>query len=243
MQVLELVKFRERMSCDRKHASAAFIVANGRSEHHFLQMGDVLDNYGGQLKCFRCKDVCQVGGEEGGCDIFVCGPPCSPYSLQRRDRWTRGCLCVCERVWLNPLKASVVLGWARSQNRTPRELPAAVCLPNLACYCSKLHCQCLCVPRWSSHPDAKGLLLTISLLKQMRPRACVIENVMGMEGITGETSISPLQYLIDECTAAGYICRTLYCDLNLFHCATRRRQVGDQTRARQCANIIIVRLV
>ena len=92
-KVLKKLLFHEAFSVDVKVASTNFLCANGWGRCHFKRVEDVVEAYtkpDSTLYCAKHKRQCRVGFAPGTCDLLIVGFPCSPYSIQRRDRWSKG---------------------------------------------------------------------------------------------------------------------------------------------------------
>ena len=92
-QVLKKLKFCEKFSVDVKPASAQFLAVNGWGECHFRTVAEVVKAYSdpeATLYCSKHKGPCRVGFASSTRDLLIVGFPCSPYSVQRRERWAKG---------------------------------------------------------------------------------------------------------------------------------------------------------
>ena len=76
--------------------------------------------------------------------------------------------------------------------------------------------------RWLQHPQ--GLVVTeiIDLLKELKPRTGVLENVRGIL-CKGDDDASPAQYLLTQLGDMGYAAGMVAGDLMSFHSVTRQR--------------------
>ena len=91
------LNFIDRHSVDCKEAALRFVMNNEKYKavHHYSYVEETLEKYGKPLFCKFHNSKCVVGTHELGqqvpscAHVFVAGPPCSPYSLQRGDRSMR----------------------------------------------------------------------------------------------------------------------------------------------------------
>eukprot|EP00971_Amphidinium_carterae_P325665 6456039-Amphidinium_carterae.2 len=80
----------DRLGCDRKPSVKRFLANNPRlCPKHICPEAEALAASSGTFQCTLHDKVCHFNEAEGShqqCDLFVAGPPCSPYSQQRSGK-------------------------------------------------------------------------------------------------------------------------------------------------------------
>eukprot|EP00971_Amphidinium_carterae_P060679 1200841-Amphidinium_carterae.1 len=76
----------EEFACDKKQASHLFLEGNGPPLHLYERLEHITK--ASSAWCLRHQSYCPPATNA---DLYIIGPPCSPYSGQRVDRWTKGC--------------------------------------------------------------------------------------------------------------------------------------------------------
>eukprot|EP00971_Amphidinium_carterae_P348325 6490434-Amphidinium_carterae.6 len=76
----------EEFACDKKQASHLFLESNGPPQHLYDNLKMITEAT--SAFCMRHQTFCPPAKNA---DLYIIGPPCSPFSGQRVERWAKGC--------------------------------------------------------------------------------------------------------------------------------------------------------
>ena len=85
------VPYKELQTCDVKPNSFEFVEKMCPSAHHFRDLADLLQAPGQLAWCCKHQTMCPTVPPLQA-DLLVSGPPCSPFTAQRNQRFRgKGC--------------------------------------------------------------------------------------------------------------------------------------------------------